>query len=293
MALLLQILLYIAFLVVLIYPMLARTQVGPSHDTHAGLVQSLVDRRFDAEDAPDGTCSFREINSPLQFHRWVRGPLLQELFSPSDYNGLPLPMSQQALVRGSHQLVGGVRLRQFRVRNDSCTVAPGFRRALAPHGCFAMYSLDRRDTAHFGAGEAVEGFHYHPGTPLSSFSFIARDALYDTGGFSAELPPERGLAQMVLDNLEAGGWVDRSTRAVVLTFNLLNVNYNVLTAARMVRVWACVVGMCMSASVRVSLHVWACVVGMCVSACVSSALRVLHSRSRWRARAAGGIFAFG
>lgn len=42
------------------------------------------------------------------------------LFQRQTYSGRFLSMGEQGLVRGANQLVGGVRLRQYRVQNDRC-----------------------------------------------------------------------------------------------------------------------------------------------------------------------------
>ena len=50
----------------------------------------------------------------------MRGPLANGLYPTELYNGDPVPEGQQGYLANYLRFVGGARLRQLRVRNDSC-----------------------------------------------------------------------------------------------------------------------------------------------------------------------------
>lgn len=58
--------------------------------------------------------------------------------------------------------------------------------------------------------------------------FVARSA------FALELPPGRGRAQHVIWKLRERKWIDSSTRAVLINFNVINLNYYTMAACTLV-----------------------------------------------------------
>jgi len=55
-----------------------------------------------------------------------------------------------SLIVTQNRLIGFARLRQVRVRNDSCTVQPEF--AYYRLDCYGPYTADNEDTQPYGAG---------------------------------------------------------------------------------------------------------------------------------------------
>jgi len=66
------------------------------------------------------------------------GPLLSSLFWESWYNGRNLTTDEHGYIFYENKLQGLTRLRQVRVRNDSCEIHTDFKNTI--HGCFAAYS---------------------------------------------------------------------------------------------------------------------------------------------------------
>lgn len=135
----------------------------------------------------------------------------------------------------------------------SCEVAPQFE-ALKTHGCYRPYSFDRQEQEPFGPGIEVEGFTWAEAYSINAHITVSSEAYYDKTGYAAELPNEAGKANLVLRNLRVRisfplppharpgpcphaalapcaraqeySWLDRHTRALIVAFNLLNVNFN-------------------------------------------------------------------
>jgi len=66
------------------------------------------------------------------------GPLLSSLFWESWYNGRNLTQDDRGYIFYENKLQGLPRIRQLRVRNDSCEIHDDFKETI--HGCFAGYS---------------------------------------------------------------------------------------------------------------------------------------------------------
>ena len=76
------------------------------------------------------------------------GPLLSSLFWESWYNGRNLTGEEQGYIFYENKLQGLARIRQVRVRNDSCEIHTDFRDTI--HGCFASYSSVAVSTDSYG-----------------------------------------------------------------------------------------------------------------------------------------------
>ena len=75
------------------------------------------------------------------------------------------------------------------------------------------------------SGKQSEGFQYKPGREFNSFSMFSGTSFYDRSSFAVELPNMREKASLELWRLRDQVWLDDSTRALYITFNLLNTNY--------------------------------------------------------------------
>lgn len=106
--------------------------------------------------------------------------------------------------------MGSVRLRQLRVRKDSCPIA-GSMRHLAPD-CQALYSWDVEDTGSYtpgwkrpvkagGSGDRSSPWRYQSEAELRSHLVWGRLALYGGGGYVAQLGPTRRDASRCVEKL--------------------------------------------------------------------------------------------
>jgi hypothetical protein len=87
----------------------------------------------------------------------------------------------------------------------------------------------------YGSGDpGDEGFTFQTGSSLNAQSVVTSTSYYDRSSFSLELPPNRGRAQNVLWKLRERKWIDLSTRAVLIDFNVMNLNYYSMATASVV-----------------------------------------------------------
>lgn len=99
---------------------------------------------------------------------------------------------------GNSKLVGNARIRQLRVQRNSCQVA-GSMQQLVP-GCHAPYSWEVEDTGSYGPGwncstrnhttSTPNPWKYQTPTELRAYPVWGDVAVYEGGGFAAELGPD-------------------------------------------------------------------------------------------------------
>lgn len=141
--------------------------------------------------------------------------------------------------------VGGIRIKQSRVKNHSCEALNyGTGKIDTSADCYAEYSSTANSIDSFGpylnssytcSGlecSYMQAFKYSPSPPDSS-SLTGFVSTYDSSGFyidSESILCNDTLTQAALANLgnylQDYLWIDKQTRAVLLIFSFYNINFN-------------------------------------------------------------------
>eukprot|EP00947_MAST-08B_sp_MAST-8B-sp1_P002987 g2987.t1 len=91
--------------------------VSSYYEQNSSLMDLLLDEEF-----PDASFkkNFWDVFTPGEFWDWMEGPLLAGIYQTQWYNGDGYSVNETGYVSGVLQLVGGIQLRQARVRDNSC-----------------------------------------------------------------------------------------------------------------------------------------------------------------------------
>ena len=140
-----------------------------------------------------------------------------------------------------------LRLRQLRVRNDSCfvpVVIQEMRRNFSkvnPSECFDYYSKSGEDRRHFGLAFNRNSTTFDPdeskATNISAWIYATEDELngtpvsgklasYSGAGSFQDLASDKTKSKAIIDELKQGLWISSGTRFVSLDFTLYNANIN-------------------------------------------------------------------
>ncbi|RXN17626.1 polycystic kidney disease 1-like 2 [Labeo rohita] len=156
---------------------------------------------------------------------WAKSSLLSNLFG--QYPGF--------ITDGNSKLVGNARLRQVRVKKDSCKIAKTVQYSVPD--CHAPYSWEAEDMGSYSPGwnrtKNVNGsktvltpWHYQTQAKLRANPVWGGLALYKGGGYVVELGPDQKNASSLLQYLFNNIWLDVYTRAVFVEFTVYNANVN-------------------------------------------------------------------
>ncbi|XP_026231670.1 LOW QUALITY PROTEIN: polycystic kidney disease protein 1-like 2 [Anabas testudineus] len=156
---------------------------------------------------------------------WANKSLLSNLFGV--YPGF--------ITDGNSKLVGNARLRQLRVRQNSCQTA-GPMQQFVPD-CNALYSWEVEDMGSYNPGwnHSLENnmstttsspWKYQTQAQLRAYHIWGTLALYRGGGFVTELGPDLQNASSTLEYLFSNQWLDAYTRAIFVEFTVFNANVN-------------------------------------------------------------------
>ncbi|XP_062997536.1 polycystin-1-like protein 2 [Elgaria multicarinata webbii] len=170
------------------------------------------------------TNGFQDILSYQDFFKWARTTLVSNLYG--SYQGF--------ITDGNSKLVGSARVRQVRVRGDSCPIAPTLQ--LTVGECHATYSFDTEDTGAYGAqwnnssldnsSEVSSAWQYQSQSQLRGHPIWGKLAVYRGGGYVVHLGTDSRNASRILQYLFENIWLDSFTRAVFIEFTVYNANVN-------------------------------------------------------------------
>jgi polycystin 2 len=153
------------------------------------------------------------------------------LYWESYYNGKAVPKDQLGYIYYENKLLGRPRLRQLRVRSNSCVVHDDFKREIK--NCYGPYTADNEDKNTYGLGNGT-AWNYQTAKQLNGGSFWGRMATYQGGGYTQLLGSNKTSSKAMMAELKKNLWVDRGTRAVMIDFTVYNANINLFCIVTLV-----------------------------------------------------------
>ncbi|NXS56995.1 PK1L2 protein, partial [Brachypteracias leptosomus] len=209
-ALIREILAYLGFLWMLL--LVAYGQ----RDPHSYYLNKHIENSF--------TDGFHDVYSYQDFFTWANTTLVKNLYG--SYKGF--------ITDGNSKLVGSARIRQVRVKGDTCPISPRLQHVIQE--CHAPYSLQSEDTADYGehwntsvfdnSSALSSAWQYQSQSRLRGQPSWGKLAVYRGGGYVIHLGTDPKNASRILQYLFNNVWLDTFTRAVFVEFTVYNANVN-------------------------------------------------------------------
>ncbi|XP_036061222.1 polycystic kidney disease 2-like 2 protein isoform X2 [Onychomys torridus] len=220
-----ELLLYFVFLITLC--ILTFGMVNP----HMYYLNKVMSSLFVDTSLPgDERSSFRSIRSITDFWKFMEGPLLEGLYWDSWYNNQQLyNLKNSSRIYYENVLLGVPRVRQLRVRNNTCKVSV-FQSLMSD--CYSKYTADNEDVSDFGLQRDTE-WKYSP-SPANAPWHWGFVGVYRDGGYIFTLSKSKSEARTKLADLRVNSWITRGTRVVFIDFSLYNANVNLFCVIRLV-----------------------------------------------------------
>ncbi|XP_063267148.1 polycystin-1-like protein 2 [Prinia subflava] len=170
------------------------------------------------------TDGFHDVYSYQDFFTWANTTLLKNLYG--SYKGF--------ITDGNSKLVGSARIRQVRVKGDTCPISPRLQHVVEE--CHAPYSLQTEDTSLYGehwntsvfdnSSDLSSAWQYQSQSKLRGHPSWGKLAVYGGGGYVIHLGTDPKNASRILQYLFNNVWLDTFTRAVFVEFTVYNANVN-------------------------------------------------------------------
>ncbi|XP_044184688.1 polycystic kidney disease protein 1-like 2 [Acropora millepora] len=190
----------------------------------------------------DTYVNFSLAKDPRFYWKWLRGQFVHGIYAKEWYNG-KTATKQEYINNKKSILLGMPRLRQIRIKKDTCDV-PEVARASIQH-CYDYYSIDKeeKNPHNLPGWEPFRGssnWANFSNLCPAPWNYVAQEKLhrspswgffdiYSGGGYVADLGYNKTTASPLIYYLQKYGWIDRQTRAVVLEFVVYNGNTGYLS----------------------------------------------------------------
>ncbi|XP_032419472.1 polycystin-2 isoform X1 [Xiphophorus hellerii] len=179
--------------------------------------------------SPGDQTTFRSLSTMEDFWKFTQGPFLGGMYWDVWYNNNSLP-ENQSFIFYENLLLGVPRLRQVKVRNESCSVHEDLRDEV--QDCYNIYTPSNEDTAPFGPKNGT-AWVYTTESEMNSSSHWGQVSKYGGGGYYLDLSQTKEESSNRLQFLKDHLWLDRGTRAVFLDFSVYNGNINLFCIGRL------------------------------------------------------------
>ncbi|XP_016926743.2 polycystin-2-like protein 2 [Drosophila suzukii] len=124
-------------------------------------------------------------------------------------------------------LLGPPRLRQIRVRKESCYVNDAFIRYF--NTCYAAYSSGAEERKAMYKGSPYRTMNDLDSTPIWTVL-----AFYRTGGYTVNLDYDKDRNLKTISDLKDIHWLDRGSRLCLVEFNLFNENTDIFQSVKLI-----------------------------------------------------------
>ncbi|XP_065641477.1 uncharacterized protein LOC105847007 isoform X3 [Hydra vulgaris] len=194
---------------------------------------------------------FNQIQSSQDFWHWMEEFFLPQVFPEPWYNlndfyanadikSFPGKLFLNDL---NSKIVNGIRIRQVRVKSNSCTKANSIVKFIAIN-CLSPYKTTLEETKGFDLNWTLPKqynstintltmpWRYQTWQELDGYPYIASLNTYYGGGYVIELF-SKWKNQVILDQAKKHRWIDRQTRAVIIEFALFNAATNYFNTVTM------------------------------------------------------------
>lgn len=220
-----ELLIYIVFLSILCIVTFGMTSPTMYYYTKV-MSELFLDTQF-----PETKNTFRGMTTMHDFWRFSQGPLMDGLYWETWYNDRNVSEEELGYIFYENKLLGVPRLRQLKVKNDSCTVHADFRKEIKT--CYDAYASNIEDRLPFGL-ENGSAWTYQTQKELDGSNHWGLISTYAGGGFVQNLAAVKQESKEILSVLKNNLWLDRGTRAVFIDFTVYNANINLFCVIRLV-----------------------------------------------------------
>ncbi|XP_014247473.1 polycystic kidney disease 2-like 1 protein isoform X2 [Cimex lectularius] len=128
-------------------------------------------------------------------------------------------------------LVGNARIRQVRVKNDSCSIPKTFEHIY--NSCFYYYNPISKDNAPFGLQNSSI-WTYNDAEKTKSYNYFGTVSHYDGGGYFLDLPYAYTHAKHFITEMFNNTWIDQATRAIFIDFTIYSLVSNLFCPVKLV-----------------------------------------------------------
>lgn len=202
---------------------------GDSNYTQTASIRASL---VDSDEFDDGMSKkkFYGVSSISDIYDYMKGVLAPFLLGDCR----EIEGAKRCFVQRAHVLMGGVRMRQIRLKPLECTEMERDRE------CYDETEMDREEVVFYGANstanstETVYAYRYEDSSVLLDQPFTGKFSSYPGGGYVQDLPLDLAETVDIMESLEEMRWMDGATLFVSVDFTTYNPSQSLHTVVRLV-----------------------------------------------------------
>eukprot|EP01112_Ceratiomyxa_fruticulosa_P005485 TRINITY_DN1611_c1_g1_i1.p1 TRINITY_DN1611_c1_g1~~TRINITY_DN1611_c1_g1_i1.p1 ORF type:complete len:721 (-),score=128.88 TRINITY_DN1611_c1_g1_i1:40-2202(-) len=217
-----ELFLHLFFFVIFLVILFLQRDVFSNYLMNNAIANSIITQDID-EQFSFFRKNFMSVGQWDEMADYIQGNLVPALVSQQGYGQLN-SSKPPGIVQYNNFLVGGIRFRQLRVRDDSCKAHPDFL-YLSGGSCFAKsYDDDTRDTADFVGPYSGTTYKFQNSHQSNSVRILGHTGGWYPGeGFIVDIPVNENIGNEI-NNIVSDEWWGLSTRAIIISMVFANPN---------------------------------------------------------------------
>uniref|UniRef100_A0A0K8TDX4 Polycystin domain-containing protein n=2 Tax=Lygus hesperus TaxID=30085 RepID=A0A0K8TDX4_LYGHE len=178
------------------------------------------------------TKTFNEIRNVQQIWDFITKVLLGVLYEYGSDHARTIRMGKKddVLVLFENILIGVPRIRQHRVRNDSCRTSTFFKDLFST--CYNYYSDEQQDREPFGMKQPTAWVYAEP--DADSAHYNGKISSYGGGGYMMNITNDKVYTKNWIQELIDYEWIQQGTRVVFIDFTTYTPNTNLFCVVKLV-----------------------------------------------------------
>ncbi|XP_044258880.1 polycystin-2-like [Tribolium madens] len=223
--------LYIIFVVAVTICTVGRRSASMFYITQA-LKGQFLEKHFQTANEKD--INYKEIRSATDFWHYTQSLMLENFYWEhyyNPYNPVSKAKEDDKKILFENKLLGVPRIRQVKVKNDSCIIHEYFRRLFLT--CYDLYGPADEDREPFGLGTGT-AWTYNTAAKTESIPFSGKISKYEGGGFYQDLSTNSDETGKIIRDLKENLWITRGTRAIFIDFSIYNANLNLFCVCKLI-----------------------------------------------------------
>jgi len=197
----------------------------------------------------------QKVTRVEEYWNWIDKTFIPYLYPNKWYNDIAPYKAQFVADTEPSKVIAMARMRQLRVKKNTCTKHPIFVNIVSE--CNGPYSWSNEDTEQYSAGWkpplnasetrklrhrkrkalwlGLENAWQHQSVlKLKNFPFLGKFGTYSGSSYAVSIGPDERISRLILKYMKDNFWVDRYTRAIFHEVNIYNANTNLMMIFTMV-----------------------------------------------------------
>lgn len=213
---------HVLFFAIFVAILFMQRSVSSSYNINASIATALTTQQIDFNLQPFSK-TFFDIAQWEDFRDYLRGCFVPGVTAMQDYSGRNLTEFELWNVQYVNQVVGSIRFRQMRVKNDSCHLSSQYRGVA--DSCYSQYyDSSSKATEPFGPPYNTTKYQYvKDAGGVELYGHIR--GFWDTSGYVVDIPMDENFGARVQELIDDDWW-GAPTRAVVVSVMMVSPNFN-------------------------------------------------------------------